>query len=378
MPTPVDYEAGRDLAHRNVCAECSGRLSVAWGGFWGIGGWALRCGKDASHAGVKPKTNTRKLFDPDTMTWKEYDVTTQREIVPLPKTEQGMLQRLKEAEAIGLWPQKMTPQQAAVLAQVALAYGLDPFMREIMPYQGAPYITIGGRRRKDEAAGHYPSISFRFLTPEEKQGYEEAGAIKAGDLCKVCILRTERGNTVEGFAKVTKLEREGRNNRGDGLRSPVVAANPIEMVEKRAERRAREMAYGPIPLPQGLLPSVQVYEEGDVIEGEAHEIEEGHIITENVEVDPATGEIRPARLSDTGEIFAPDEELDTPPVNLPTSCSSMVLLQQLWAKMGWGRERVEEEVLDGQTTADFLATGDNTKGKMTNALYIKWRQKAEV
>jgi predicted transcriptional regulator len=57
----------------------------------------------------------------------------------------------------------------------------------------------------------------------------------------------------------------------------------------------------------------------------------------------------------------------------------MVLLQELWAKFGWTMEKVEAEVLPaGKTITEYLASGDNSKGKLTNALYQEWRSKAGV
>jgi hypothetical protein len=133
-------------------------------------------------------------------------------------------------------------------------------MEEMILYQGKPMVTIKGRRRKDAEAGHRPDIRFRFLNSEEKDGFTEAGALHPGDLVQICVLTTEWGNTVEAVGTVSKAQR-------DSHRQPVVNTNPLEMVQKRAEDRARSMAYGPLPRPQ--LPAGL-----DVIEGEGRLIEE--------------------------------------------------------------------------------------------------------
>ena len=205
-------------------------------------------------------------------------MTTQREVgtpgaLAVPQTREAMLERANQTVQAGLWPQTMTPGQKALMVQVALAYGLDPLMGELVLYQGKPLVTINARRRKDVEAGHHPSIKFRFLTAEEKQGYLDAGAIHEGDLVQVGILTTEWGNSVEGIGKVTKAEREATSERSRDprrLARPIAADNPIEMCQKRAEARVRLMAYGPIPLPQMVM-------EGVIIEGEL--VDPGNLLT---------------------------------------------------------------------------------------------------
>ena len=261
-------------AHR--CGDCGDGLLMPYKGRGSDGRpvHEIHCRTDATHrlfASREP--NIRKLYD-----FKrglvEVDIVTQKEvgtITPrLHADEAQMRERVKRAAGIGVFPGQTTSEQQLVLANVAVVYGLDPLMGELIPYQGRPFITIAGRRRLDAVAGHKPGIKFRFLTPDEDAGYKGAGVLEDGDLVQVCMLTLESGREVEAFGKVTLLEREARSNNGDRLRSPVVAANPIEMAQKRAERRAREMAYGPVPLPQGLTDPTAVLQEGDeegVVEG---------------------------------------------------------------------------------------------------------------
>jgi len=270
----LDEASMRKMERTHLCG-CGGNLVMSYGGAFGYPGQhILRCLKDPSHVEMRRRRlNTRFLAAPGGG-HVEVDIMTQQPVgEPLarPQTTQEMTQRFQQAEAIGMWPQKMTQAQTLILVRVALAYGLDPWMGEIQPFQGKPYITIRGRRRKDEEAGHHPDITFRPLTVLERTTYEEAQVVAPHDLCQVCMLTTEWGNRVEGFGKVTLLERTQRTEK-NVLRNPVVAANPIEMVQKRAERRAREMAYGPIALPKGLPLEYRPLEEGDVVEGESRDV----------------------------------------------------------------------------------------------------------
>ena len=253
------------MVQTHRCA-CGGILLDSHGGSFGVDGPVVRCLKDLEHSTIKAKdTRTRKLFNRQTGEWEAYDVITQKPVNQsldrvLPCTSDGMLQRVDEVRALApMWAKDMTEGQRRALAVTALAYGLDPLMEELILYQGKPMITIRGRRRKDAEAGHHPDIRFRFLSQEEKEGFTDAGALFPGDLVQVCVLTTEWGNTVEGIGTISKAQR-------DSHRQPVVNTNPLEMVQKRAEDRARTMAYGPVPRPQ-LPPGLEIIEgEGRLLE----------------------------------------------------------------------------------------------------------------
>jgi len=224
-------------------------------------GNALRCMTDPDHDTYQKKhTGTRMLYDGATGELKEYDIMSQRPTTELaPITDQdSAVATVSRAMDLGLFPNKnSSPQQLALLAQVALAYGLDPLMGEIMPYQGRPYITIAGRRRLDAAAGHRPSVSFRILNADEMTYYKSVDALAEKDVAVFCVLRRE-GETVEGFGRILASERAGDKH------LPTVART-IEMAQKRAERRAREIMFGPVAKPESLR-NIEVLEEGDEAE----------------------------------------------------------------------------------------------------------------
>lgn len=263
MITAVDVEAGRKLIEKFRCGECNSRLSIAWGGHFGVSSYILRCGRDANHRTIQRIPWERPGYDGEQRRWvpmsTEQETRTFPAIRGVVATLTQALARVDEAEQAGLWPGRLGPAQKRLLAQATLAYGLDPLMQELTVFQGKPLVTIRGRRRKDAAAGHHPSIRFRFLTPDEKAGFTEAGAFHDEDLAMYCILTTEDGNTVEGFGKVTAAERVATSQRSQDPQKrahPIVDDNPIEMCQKRAEDRARMMAYGPIPVPTSFLAEV--------------------------------------------------------------------------------------------------------------------------
>lgn len=244
MPPPV---ADR-FVHSHRCSVCRGPLVAPWSG----NGCAVRCAADPTHRLFIPKAS--RVFGGGDM--------SQELAQQIPTDESQMRTRVKKAVGIGVFPQDTTPEQQIVMANVALAYHLDPLMGEIIPYQGRPFITIAGRRRLDAMGGHKPGIKFRFLTEDEQAGFKAAGAMEDADLVQICVLTTEWGAVVEGIGRSLASEAKGN------ALLPQVSRR-MEMAQKRAERRAREMAYGPVPRPVEL--DMQVLVEGDedgVVEGE--------------------------------------------------------------------------------------------------------------
>lgn len=293
---------------------------------------------------------------------------TQREVgvagaLAVPQTREAMLERANQTLQAGLWPQTMTPQQKALMVQVALAYGLDPLMGELVLYQGKPLVTINARRRKDVEAGHHPSIKFRFLTAEEQQGYTDAGAINEGDLVQVGILTTEWGSTVEGIGKVTKEERVSG-------RQPVSKSHPIEMCQKRAEARVRLMAYGPISLPQmpgitvseialaGVTVEGEVLDQGDAAPARLPAAEPSPLPTRaGRDLERDIDDLYPREPESIQEapqyaagVFDPDLE---PPPSLPDHVNAQGHLEQILKDEGWDVARFQSEVL-GIPLATYL------------------------
>ncbi len=282
MITGLDEKTAHRMVEINRCAECGGRLADPYGGYYGYPDQSVViCGTNAEHQGLKRITNTRKLLDPETNTWREFNVSTQLPVdeIPqppaLPMTYQGMLVRVKESIATGLmavdsFSSNLGPAQTMVLAKVALAYGLDPLMGELAVLYGKPYPTIKAKRRKHAEAGHQPSITFRDLHRWEKTLYRQAGDLLPEDLALVCVMTRENGMYVEHFAKITREERDKKTT-SDKYSSPVVRDNPIEMVQKRGESGCWEKAYGPIGIPK-------VFE--DMLALDDPNVVEGHIISD--------------------------------------------------------------------------------------------------
>ena len=138
MITTLTEPEMRQLARTHRCGECRARLSVAWGGAFGVNQYVLRCGRDLGHETLVKERNTRRLAD-----GKEYDMTTQRAI-----TEPTELQ-LDVARSIVLIQERFAGAKLDRPAATRFLYdcmrqGLDPLLGEAAP------IVFGGRDGKPQ------------------------------------------------------------------------------------------------------------------------------------------------------------------------------------------------------------------------------------
>ena len=49
---PVDYEKGKEIAETCICGDCGAGVTLAWGGYWGINSYVIKCSKDIKHSRI--------------------------------------------------------------------------------------------------------------------------------------------------------------------------------------------------------------------------------------------------------------------------------------------------------------------------------------
>jgi hypothetical protein len=157
-------------------------------------------------------------------------VQTRAAAVPIDQAE-AMLPAIQAT-----WPKDVAanPVMQRMIARIAIAYGLDPLMGELIPYQGKPYVTIEGRLRKAQEHEDYRGLECRPATQEERE------AFRCGPndhLWRCEVYRADWPKPVIGWGRV-------RSDEG----SPVAKQHPQLMAEKRAKARALRDAFS-IPLP---------------------------------------------------------------------------------------------------------------------------------
>lgn len=146
----------------------------------------------------------------------------------------------KQASAIATrlkarFPNDCNQQQALEVARVALSYSLDPFLGELIPYQGAPYVTIAGRFR---VADNNPMFDGYDIEPATEQEYRALRAHEAESVWKCIVYRKDRKRPTVAWGRAG----------GPQETNPVAKRWTAEVAQKRAIHRALRAAF-PMPIP---------------------------------------------------------------------------------------------------------------------------------
>ena len=212
-------------ANGYLCAVCQGRVSVAWGGGFGVSGYILRC-QDINHAGVtrhnvSEENKKREYYSMDSTALQNMD-------------EKTMVSRVEMAR----FPQALTQADKRLLAQVAITYGFDPLMGEISIYQGRPFVSIDGRYRKAQETGKLNGVSSRPSTEQERKAWKIP---EADYFFRAEVMVSGAEYPFVGWGRVYQSEIGGKG-------FLPIEKNPQRMAEKRAEAQALRKAFH-IPLP---------------------------------------------------------------------------------------------------------------------------------
>lgn len=203
-----------------------------------------------------------------------------------------------------------TDDRIAEFLNVCKVYDLDPFIGEIVPFQGRPYVTEAGRMRKiqDNAPGELTLIETRIGTKEEGEQYE----LEAGDILAFATLeRTyKNGRTLRMTGHGIVKNRERRPSEDEtkaiarGARVRPIVQDPWMMAEKRAR----------VPLLLKMFPDCLAgikelpdYDEREVeFGGQAYKVDNDGAVVE----------------SSAAAIEAPTEQ-EAPPVDEPQETTPM-------------------------------------------------------
>ena len=244
-----DYEYLKSLAKFNMCAEHKKPLEVAWDGI--RNSYVLRCGE-----GHYPDAITRQL----SLT-QEYKAG---EELPEPiksnvekSIRRRSMQQGKQPTAITFagvpatdlaTGELLLPEQVKALMDYAYKYHLDPARGHVVLMYGKPYFTIDGYLYHATQSGRSYSLRARPLTKEEEEQYK----VGPTDHAWVAELTfTDTGSIFTGLGIVTYDEMTVKSTKQpDKLRSPVVAAHPWQLAQKRAEWQALRRGF-----PIGETPS---------------------------------------------------------------------------------------------------------------------------
>lgn len=236
------YDKLKDIAKNNVCAEHKTPLEVAWHSAEKT--YALRCGHDhypdvvtrqlslteELKAGAEIpepiKTNIIKRQRRKAMTQGKQPVENKFALVPSVDFATGELLTRESIEALIYFAEK---------------YHLDPYRGHVVIMYGKPYIGLDGYLYHARQTGKPYTLQSRPMTTEEIKQYK-IGETDHAWVAEVSFIDT--GSTFTGVGIVTYEEMIAKSPRDPTkLRSPVVAAHPWQLAQKRAEWQALRRAF---------------------------------------------------------------------------------------------------------------------------------------
>ncbi|GAI03522.1 unnamed protein product, partial [marine sediment metagenome] len=135
----------------------------------------------------------------------------------------------------------LVPEVIKALVRYADKYHLDPERGHVVLMYSKPYITIDGYLYHARQAGIPYSLSSYPLDEGQRKDYQ----IGEGDYAWLAqVMFGEKEETFTGLGIVTKDEMTATSKgKPEQLRSPVVAAHPQLLAQKRAEWQALRRAF---------------------------------------------------------------------------------------------------------------------------------------
>lgn len=135
----------------------------------------------------------------------------------------------------------LTPETIQFLVDYARRYGLDAYRGHVVYMYGKPYIGLDGYLYY----AHKEKIPYQLRSRPLGEDEHKTYVIEKDDYawtCEVVMLATQQSFT--GLGVVTRGEITEMSKKKPGqLRSPVVAAHPWQIAQKRAEWQALRRAF---------------------------------------------------------------------------------------------------------------------------------------
>jgi len=237
-----DYDRLNDLAKYNVCTEHHSPVVVTW--YSQDKCWTLRCDEDHY-----PDTLTRQLSLTQEYKAGEELPSPLKENVEKSMRRRQMQQGKQVAPRVfeGV-PNKdlatgelLLPEQVKALMDYTYKYHLDPFRGHLVLMYGKPYVTIDGYLYHAKNTGIPYTLMSHPMTEDEKKAH----MISLEDHAWLSIITfTGTDQAFSGIGIVTQGEMTAKSPRDTTkLRSPVVAAHPWQLAQKRAEWQALRRAF---------------------------------------------------------------------------------------------------------------------------------------
>ena len=215
MITVTSYAEGQEITKNYLCAECSAPLLLAWGGYYGINSYVVRCGMYYKHEGiVKPGKLDKEdlpIYIKNVMERKErsqmvekYGEKATTALAPY----QGSTSLTQEQATFILqtcWP-KALPTAVLKAAMICHQYGLNPLMKHLhlVEYKGKdgstwePIFGISATRLIASRKGSYSYIDGPRIMTEDEQ-LATFGEKYPTTLCAITVIADFNGNKAPGY-----------------------------------------------------------------------------------------------------------------------------------------------------------------------------------
>lgn len=209
-----------EIAKTHVCPDHGDKLVVAW--HTGENSYVIRCGE-----GHFPEEVTKAL-------------------TPTAEYKQG--KREPVGKGLDLLPRTdlatgelLSPNLIQALIAYAKRYDLDAYRGHVMLMYGKPYIGLDGYLYRANRSGTAYQLRSRPLNVDERQLYR-VGDNDHAWTCEITIVPANLSFT--GLGVVTQEEIAAMSTKNPKqFRSPVVAAHPWQLAQKRAEWQALRRAF---------------------------------------------------------------------------------------------------------------------------------------
>lgn len=237
-----EYDKLKEIAKNNVCAKCKSPLEVCW--LDSEDNYVLGCGncgytdavtrnlslteefKIGSELPAPIADNIKKRIRRKVMSQVNKPVKNEFAMVPTNDLGTGEL---------------LSGGFILALVDYAHKYHLDPYRGHVVIMYGKPYITLDGYLYHARFYGKPYTLQARPMTIDEAKQYK-VGDTDHGWIAKVSFTETKEEFTGTGI--VTYEEMTAKSPRDQTkLRSPVVAAHPWQLAQKRAEWQALRRAF---------------------------------------------------------------------------------------------------------------------------------------
>jgi len=206
------------VSHR--CPDHEDSLVVAWHA--GEDSYVIRCGHGHYPEEIVPLETKTQLYKRDQIEAIDPDFNL------LPDKDLGS-------------DKLLTQDQIWSIIIFARKYDLDPYRGHVVLMYGKPYIGLDGYFYHADRTNKPYQLKSRPLTTPERSDYQ----VNEGDHAWIANLNINHGEGLfQGLGIVTRDEMTAKSTKTPGrLRSPVVAAHPWQLAQKRAEWQALRRAF---------------------------------------------------------------------------------------------------------------------------------------